>query len=152
MQKLLIFPVAIAEAIIKYYGECSDKEQILLLYLKEGGEGIYVNHIVFPPIGEYRLSSRNKASLKPTYLLERIVDAINEDAAGIMLMHNHTNFIPLFSSSDRQANKMFFRFFQQNNIDIIAGSAVYAKNRVSYVTNSDLLRNCYCVRLHNERG
>lgn len=152
MQKLLVFPVAIAEAILKYYGEYSDKERIILLFLKESEVGIYVNNIVFPPTEEYKLSSRNNASLKPDYLLGRIVDAINEDAVGIILMHNHTNCLPLFSRSDRLANKMFFRFFRQNNIGLIAGSAVYAQSRVSYVTNSDLLRNGYCVKLHNKRG
>lgn len=39
-----------------------------------------------------------------------------------------------------------------NNICMIAGSAVYAQNRVSYVTTSDFLRNNYFVRLHDERG
>lgn len=123
---------------------------ICALVLGNSCDKIYVKHIIYPPVEAYRISTRNNVSLKPTYLLERIVEIVKDSDVGIMLIHNHNSFLPLFSSVDRQANKSFFRFLKKNNLGIIGGSAVYASNRISYVTNCIRLKNRYLVKLrHN---
>lgn len=147
MQKLLSISEAVAEEITKYYTECDEKEQILLLLLRSDCGIIFVERIVYPPKEVYRISTRNNVSLKPKYLLDKIVEAINDNAAGIILMHNHNSLLPLFSGVDRKANKQFFSFFKNNGIEIIGGSAVYARNRISYVTNSKRLKNRYLIKL-----
>lgn len=129
----LSFRPQTAQSIVDHY-EQSNTEKILIFYLKKSEKCYSDAAVIVPKTEDYRvIGKENLVSLHPAFLLACIQECLDHEMDGILLMHNHLEKLPLFSSDDREASMKFARFFRKNQIDLIAGNAVYANRQIIYI-------------------
>lgn len=148
MQKLLELRNESKEYIKKYY-QHAEKEKNIIIYLQKQNNQYVDAELLVPQIENYVHIKRKSVSLNPEYLLWCINKCISNKYDGILIMHNHVKqILPIFSKKDRIMNKKFIHFFDKYNINLIAGSIVYANSMITVKSNNKKInKNIFLSRI-----
>lgn len=115
---------------LREYFKKSHCEKVIIGILKRESQTSTIKWII--PLKEnYRSMGKYRVSLSPEYLLKNILEYANGHYDAFIIIHNHVLPIPLFSKTDRLANRKLKKFFQKNSIPVCIITAVYAATFLS---------------------